>query len=261
MKNKKVLLQINISKNRSLDFFEDYLIYKDKKIFYRDIDGIAYLWEQTKHSLFFIPVSTSDRFRVSIRSKDEKYDIFFSSSMFPEETKKKREAFNQVHYIFENFLKSCVLINLLTDYIQQDQLEICDLQISMKGIQRKKFWNNYEILPWAEYYSSFLHEGYLYIFKKTDNKEGYGSFFSCPVSQINAVVLPDLLNFLFQTKGVIDEKTRKELINKSQALSPKSDSAAEMNVDIKEQSFCSHCGKKFIIKEQNFCEKCGEKVK
>ena len=72
------------------------------------------------------------------------------------------------------------------------------------------------------------------------------------MSSINAVLLPDLINFIFSKNGVLDENTKKEIIDKKIQLM-----TASVQDAMRDLSACPKCGEKMIEEAQKFCRKCG----
>lgn len=76
---------------------------------------------------------------------------------------------------------------------------------------------------------------------------------------MNVVVLPDFLNFLFQVKGRIDEKTKNELIAKKKELAEVTGGTKDVGDNDAKGSFCWSCGSP-VEEGQKFCTHCGSKL-
>jgi hypothetical protein len=219
------LMILNISKSEALFLYKSYLVYRGQRINYSDIEGISYLCTKTTHSVYFIPIEKSSRYSIQLQVAGKIHKIEFTSESFPFGKSKseieKDELFGRFCLIIEKLIKPFVLIGLLLRFAEEKQFKMPSLTINQNGLYRKGFWGKEEFLPWDQYYNAILKEGLLHIYK-VDNKKKYREYFTCPMNIINSVVLPDFLNFLFQKKGVLDEKTKLELIRLKDELITKS---------------------------------------
>ena len=71
------------------------------------------------------------------------------------------------------------------------------------------------------------------------------------MSSLNAVILPDVINFIFAKKGVLDSATRKQIIERKTQLTTAS--AQDAIQDLKQ---CQKCSAE-VNDSQEFCAKCG----
>ena len=246
------LLKLGLSGNSEIEFFQNFLIYKGEKILYSDVDGIAYLYTKTRRSINLIPIGTSHSYYVSIKARGIAHKITFSSE-------KNQDVFNKLANAVEVLVKPFVVVNLLLDYIKNNRLEIGGLTITPEGISKKRTWRSPELLPWSQYYNSVINKGYVSVLKRDDKKK-YVGFAGASMSSTNAVVLPDVMNFLFAKNGVLDEATRKQIIEKKTQLSAISAQDATIRDTIEDLSTnprCAKCGEKMVEESQKFCGKCG----
>ena len=255
------LISINVSKTQTLVFYNSFLIYKGTRLNYKDIDGISYLLTRTKHSINFIPTHTSSSFKIKLESNGQKYEVGSSESSFmffaSKSQKEKEEIFGKLVYVLDNLIKPSVVINLLAKYAKENELKLGDsLTINPKGFYKKRFWRSPEFLPWQQYYNSVLHQGNLHIYKD-DTAKKYKLFFSCSMSVMNTAIMPDLLNFLFQKHGALDQGTVKDLEKRKSELAS-AESEKPKAVSGKE-GFCWSCGAP-IETDQKFCTHCGSKL-
>ena len=215
------LLVIDISKTRSLTFYERFLIYGAASISYKEIQGLSYLLTRTKYSLNSIPTGTQSSFEIRFDVNGQLYKIASSasSSLFrgQKSREEKEEIFAKLVHVMDNLIKPFVVVNVLIRYAKENKLKIDWLTITPKGLYRKRLLRQPELLLWEQYHSSVLHQGVLYVLKQDAAKE-YKTFFSCPMSAMNAVILPDVLTFLFQRHGTLDQATIKYLENKRASL-------------------------------------------
>lgn len=258
--NKDPLITINVSKSQTLVFYEHLLIYNGVKINYKDIQGIAYSLTRTKHSVYFIPTHTSSSCLIKIKACGKIYQIVSSasSSYFSKgkSLKEKEEIFAKLVYVLDNLIKPFVMINLLFEYAKDNLLKLDSLAIAPEGLYKKRFWRKPELLPWDQYYNSILSQGSFTIYKKDEIRK-YKFYYSCPMYVMNAVVSPDLLNFLFQKNGVLDKVTIKELEMRKNELASISD--GELTPASGKKGFCKLCGTSVEI-DQKFCTHCGSKL-
>ncbi|MDO8443158.1 MAG: zinc ribbon domain-containing protein, partial [bacterium] len=259
---KRPIVSINISKTQTLVFYNEFLIYKGIRIKYKDIDGFSYSLTTTKHSINFIPTHTSSSFKIKLEAENNNYEINSSATSFmlfeTNTQKEKKEIFGKIVYVIDNLIKPFALMNLLIKYAREKELKIgIYLTINSKGFYKKRFWRSPDFLSWDQYYNSVLDKGNFYILMKDDTKK-YKQFFSCPISVMNAPVLPEFLNFLFQSNGLLNqdiivdlEKRRTELI--SLEVQGKNENSEIGNFcwscsapNEIGQKFCTHCGSKLL---------------
>jgi len=251
------LITINISRNQTLLFYVNFLLYKGQRINYTDIDGISYLWTRTKHSVNFIPVGTSSKYSIKIDAGGKIDKIEFNSDSFlfgkSKSEKEKEELFVKFYTIIEKLIKPFVVINLLLKFAQEKEIKINSLTISQDGLYRKRFWGEPEFLPWNQYYNSILKEGALHVYK-ADNKKKYKEYFTCSMDVINSVILPDFLSYLFGKKGTLDDKDQQELIKFRNKIIEKAKITGQGN-----KMFCWSCAAP-LDHNQKFCNHCGSKL-
>ena len=77
-----ILASIEISENKTIFIYSDYLEWGNEKILYHDIDGLAYKWTATDVHIYFIPVGTANRYYIGIRHHNKVTRINFPSSTF-----------------------------------------------------------------------------------------------------------------------------------------------------------------------------------
>jgi len=255
------LVSINIDKNQTLVFYNSHFLYKGKTINYKDVDGISYLLTTTKQSINFIPTAMSVSFEISFQSKGELYKANSSASSVmyfkSEKQKDKEQIFAKLVYIIDNLIKPFVLINLLIEYSRRNEIKLGDsFTVKPDGMYKKRFLRDPDLLPWNQYYNSKLFKGKLYVFEEDYNKKAK-TYFTCPMSVMNSVIMPDFLNFLFQNKGVIDEATKKELLKGKERINPK---PQENNKELQsDKKFCSSCAAPIDL-DSKFCSHCGSEI-
>jgi hypothetical protein len=239
------LLKLSLSRNSEIEFFQNFLIYKGEKILYSDIDGISYLYAKTRHSINFIPTGTTHGYFISIRARGIIHKISFSGEH-------NQEVFGKFANAVEMLIKPFVTVNLLLDYIKSNRLAVGDLTITPEGLYKKRTWPmGAEFLPWSQYYNSVASKGHVSVLKRDDKKK-YVGFYHPMMSLLNAVVLPDVINFLFAKNGVLDEAARRQIVEKKAQLTTASTRDA-----IQDSGACQKCGEKMVEESQKFCGKCG----
>jgi len=241
----QLLLKLPVSRNSEIEFFQNFLIYKGEKILCSDIDGISYLYTRTKHSIKFIPTGTSHTYVIFIRARGILHKFSFSGQ-------NNQETFSKFVNAIETIVKPFVVVNLLLDYTKSNSLEIGDLTITPAGLYKKRtWWRNPELLSWNEYYNSNIDKGNVFVLKRDDSKKEYSAFYTRTMSSLNAIVLPDVINFLFARKGVLDDVTKKQIIERKAQLTTAS--AQDAMQDLKR---CLKCNEA-INESQEFCASCG----
>ena len=239
------ILKLGISRNSEMEFFQNFLIYKKGKILYSEIDGIAYLHTRTRHRFYGVPTGTIYSYVVYIRTRGVVHKVSFSGEH-------NKEIFGKFVGAVDVLVKPFVMVNLLLDFIKNNKLEIGDLTITPEGLYQKRTWPmKKSFLPWNRYYNSIITNGHVSVLRQNDKKK-YANFYSPLMSSINAVLLPDLINFIFSKNGVLDENTKKEIIDKKIQLM-----TASVQDAMRDLSACPKCGEKMIEEAQKFCRKCG----
>lgn len=256
------IISINVTKKLTVDFYENFLTYKDTHVDYKDLRGMSYLLTRTSHSINFIPTGTSIDFKIQLMTNDQTYVISSQETSFVFNTKskaEKEEIFGKLVYVIDILIKPLVVANLLTNYAKYGQLILGDsLTISPQGFYKKRMFRSPDFLPWNQYYNSALSQGSFYIYKKKNTEKKYATFFSCSMNVINASVMPEVLNFLFQKGGRIDVGTISELGKaNAEPISPERESSKTIQ---QEDSFCGSCGNP-IEGGAKFCPHCGSKLK
>ena len=253
------LVTINVSKSQTLLFYDHHLTYKGERIAYTDIDGLSYLWERTTHTVYLIPAGSTSQFTIKIQANGKTHKIGFSAGSFllgkSQSEKEKEEIFAKFYAVIENLIKPFVMVNLLLQVADAQALTVDALTITPQGLYRKRFWRGPEFLPWGRYYNSDVEAGALHVYRQ-DERKTYAEYFTCPMGNLNAVMVPEVLNFLFQVDGILDDATKNELRRKKGELT----SAASIHTDGEHASgYCWSCSAP-IETGQRFCTRCGSKL-
>jgi len=248
--DEKPSLSVNISRKEVLDFYEKFLVYKDDKIFYQDCDGYYFLYKRTSHSINFIPTGTTHDYSVGFKAGQKEIKVKFSS-------KDNYDSFAKICTAIETTIKPFVLINLLIQYGQLGELNIGSLNISPKGITKKEivwFMNKIKVLPWSEFYNAQISQGNFFLYQKQEGDKKYKTFFTCPMSVMNSVILPEVLTIIFQANGAISNSDVESLKNRKEELIKPS------MITVEEIKVCKTCDKPLKNVQQKFCGECGAEV-
>ena len=204
--NENIPTTIEISENKAISVYSDYLEWGNERILYRDIDGLAYKWTATNVYIYFIPSGTANRYYIGIRHKGKITRINFPSSTFGGiYGSKSSENFLKLSSIIDEVIKPIVITNLLAKYSETEKLEIANLKITSEGIY-KKTWMGDKLLSYAEYHGSFINHGNLYIFRRSKNHSKEKIFYTISTVFMNAVILPDILDHLSE-RGILKTKS------------------------------------------------------
>jgi hypothetical protein len=253
---------INISKTKTLVFYERHLTYKGEQVEYKDVEGLSYLLTRTKHSIYFIPTHTSVSFQIVLEAKGRRHVIDGSTESFilasGSNLEDKQAVFSRIVYAIEKLVKPLVLINVLEKYAQQGLLNIDSLAVDSKGLHRKRFWRSPETVSWTEYYNSQLSGGVTTIYR-SDPVKKYKPFFACSMAVMNAVLLPDILNLLFKMNGKVDTKTLEALKAKKEDMLPTTEGKATEPIKKSQRRFCESCAGP-VGEADKFCTHCGSQL-
>jgi hypothetical protein len=132
-------------------------------------------------------------------------------------------------------------------------LDVAGLKINSQGIMKRKLFGRMDTLAWSDLYNSECKAGRLCIYQRQNNKNTYKVFFSCSMSEMNAVMLPNLLKFLFDVNGVVDTATMNDLIKKR-------DEWDKPTTTVETVKLCGICNEPVRNIDQKFCGKCGNKL-
>lgn len=255
--NKDFILGINITKKQTILFYTRYLKYKGQQIFYRDIIGISYLLTRTTSTVYFVPVSKTSNFEIKIETYDKKYRITSNDLAFAFRNKnneEKEQTFAKLMYVLESLIKPYVLINQLQIYSQNKLITVGSLKLDAEGIHKKGIFGKGTVLAWDQYYNSQLSRGAVLIYRK-DTKKDYKVFHQLSMIEMNAVILPEILNILFQFNGRLEPGFIKEIQERKLELNKLESDSREKE----EEEYCHSCGAP-INNSDVYCIHCGSKL-
>lgn len=167
-------------------FKDNFLEYRGKRIFYKDVKTVTYHSTATTTSVYFIPLGTSHSYNFSITSENENISISFSSK-FEEETYLKLIGFSKA--LVEPILVEKMILRI---FDKGESLNIGGIEFTKEGYYRSKFFGGKEWVMWSE--TIFIPEykaGQVILWKAEGDKGR--SFMQIPMASPNAVILPELV--------------------------------------------------------------------
>jgi len=238
VKTTGIVLSINSKKGQRLGFHERYFVCGKERVGYQDVDGVSIHLERMTRYATIVPLGSTADYYAAIQAKGKTYEVDADALSFLAGKGKSEQRlddwFTKFYALMETKTKPSVITNLLLKLAAGEKYRLDDsVTITLEGLYRNRTPRKPEFLPWGQYYNSEIKEGKLYIWAKGPdsfnkfvgiNVEPYRQYFSCSLVAMNAVVVPDLLKYLVRRKGVIDEKTRAELMEK------KNEAAREMKL-------------------------------
>jgi len=244
---KKIKFIISKFISTTIEFSDHFVEYKGKlmlglineevKIYYKDIIGLSY------HSIrnFVNYVFIGQNYQIDIWDTQHVIHLRFSSGRI--DNQKKTELFHQIVYVVEQVIKPFLFVNLINQLKNTGQINIGPITITIDGIKKERFLRGPELLLWHNYERCIAQNGYMVIYKR-DNKSNQSKLFeTIPLSEMNAVILPEI--FFYLKENQIRKGTT--------TVTPEK----EKNIDI---VYCSNCGNKTSV-EAYFCRKCGYKLR
>ena len=73
-----LVASIPYADGKSIDYYEDRIVFNDKEIFYEDITGYGYLLSTYRHSVNYIPTYNSKTVTLSLSTGDDRKAAVFS---------------------------------------------------------------------------------------------------------------------------------------------------------------------------------------
>jgi hypothetical protein len=257
------LLKLTISRKSEIEFYENFIIYKGEKILCSDIDAVSYLHTRTKHRVYYVPVGTSHAYIINIRARGIVHKFSFSGE-------NNQDIFSKFVNAIDIIVKPFIVVNLLLDYMKNNELTVGDLTIKPEGLYKKRTWRSPELLSWDQYFNTIVSRGSTFVLKKDNNKNGYSAFYTLSMSALNAVILPDVVNYIFARKGILDEETRKQIIERKTELATASARDAIQGLDetpiANDEMILEEEGEEEAPAEEQattvrYCKNCGNQAK
>ena len=216
------------------DSFVESTGYGGRRIYYRDVIGLSYY--SISRYMNFVPMEQS--FYIVIKDNNTDIDIKLTGSLYVGH-KDNKKIFYEIIYIIEKIIKPFLFLNLLKELSGKGRVVVGKIELTNDGLSLDKFFGGTKCLSLNDYGFCKIEQGFVYIYKKLPLKdESYKLFSSIALREINAVILPEMLEYLK------NEKTDRKGKGKGGAIG----------------HFCPSCRKEFK-KVVNFCPHCGLKIK
>lgn len=182
-------------------FKNDFLEYDNKRIFFNDAMSISF--DSTKHttSVYFIPVSTSYKYRWSIISGKENISISFSTS---KEESEEKEVWLKLIGLTSNLIEPLIVKRIVDQIFNRGEtIRIGDVEFSKQGyskIEFKLFGKNEKVMVnWSDtIYIPRLHQGSVILWQDKDGNSQ--QFTTIAMSTPNAVLLPELVQACYDNR-------------------------------------------------------------
>jgi len=191
----ELIASIPYAGGRSIDYYEDRIIFENKEIFYDDITGYGYLLSTYRHSIYYIPVYNSKTVTLSISTGDDRKAAVFSmrvAMLSGFHSKKQADLdiiFSEIVKITDAVLAKQVLNNLYHRVRDGESLDIGGLIVEEDSVRRRGIFQEKEL---EQYGRTYISAG------KVNVEDGEGKwFFSTSLGSINAPLLGSLLDILF----------------------------------------------------------------
>lgn len=191
-----LVASIPYAEGKSIDYYDDHIILKNKAIYYEDITGYGYLLSTYHKSINFIPIANSKTVNLSISTGNDRKAVVFSRKIeMPMYFHSKKQAdldviFSEIVKITDAVLAQRVLNDLYRKVRNGETLDIGGLIIEEDSIRRKGTFKEKEL---EEYGRTLIHAGQVFVMDGQDKQ-----FFSTSLGRINAPLLGSLLDALFK---------------------------------------------------------------
>jgi hypothetical protein len=186
---------IEYKPGQKYEFYEEFMVVKGHKIDYRDITGYSYMLKYTRNSIYLIPIMNTYSFTAMVVSTGQKPVTLSRSATNPLflHTQGQRTV-QQVFYELSQCLDTLVgplVIKKCQDSVRHgEEITVGSLVIGRDYLRKRQFRTD-KTLPAHEYDRTVIQRGWVKVIQ-TNGK----TFFSCPLSTVNAPLLPALLEHL-----------------------------------------------------------------
>lgn len=233
-KNEKGMLTVDMSgwfSDKKLIFYPTFLEYKDKKILYRDIEGVSYIatagdWGTT--------------YKFKLNTQDDEIELS------PGE-----ESWNQLIGISKQVIEPLIIQKIIQQIFEKNHTYmIGDVKFNKRGYSRDKFWGGTEEVLWkGEMFIPQYSAGQVVLFKEEEDGDA-AQFSKISMDEKNSVILPELITACAQYSHIYGKMKGVKKNNQD-----KGDTNSEDGEDSKKSGKyytwdCEHCGKEFKTEEE-----------
>ena len=207
------VFQLNTGGGSRFFLYEDHLRLDDTIMHYKEMTGISYhisngttgsyavhVLPAATHTLKFVSLSDSIEFEI------HPYEAIQNERDQSDTEKLMGLLYQRIHQL----VKPYVVINQLLHYWSAQTLNICNIELSARGIVTRNVWGQSNTLVWERYDRAEIRDNSLYLLRAEDAGAA-GEFFFCSTNEMNAFVLPDILNYLRSCRGQIDQHSRDKI--------------------------------------------------
>ena len=192
----ELIASVPYAEGKSIDYYEDRIVFNNKEIFYEDITGYGYLLSTLHNSINLIPTANSKTVELTISTGNDDKPILFKKKVempFWFHSKKQADLdiiFSEIVKITDAVLAQHVVNELYRKVRNGETLDIGGLIIEEDSIRRKGTFKEKEL---DEYGRTLIHAGHVFVMDGQDKQ-----FFSMSLGAINAPLLGSLLDALFR---------------------------------------------------------------
>ncbi len=173
---------------KSIVYKKDFLEYKGKSYYYKNIQGVLYI--TTSLSVHGIPSSQSYIF--GINGTEGKFTVSFASAFYIGNDKMK-EIYVKLIEMSKIYIEPHIISGMVREIFSNGRpVKIGPVEFTKDGYSRKKLFGGIEEVKWADrVYIPQYADGLVYVYK--DNDGNSKTFTTISMQKENAVVLPELV--------------------------------------------------------------------
>lgn len=181
-------------RNSTVIFKNNFLEHKGKRIFYKDAVGISFDSTATTSRVYGVPVSTSYAYSWSITSEKEYISLSLSASS---EESKAKDSWVKLIGMTTNLIEPLIIKRIIDKIFDRGEaIKIGEVEFTKQGYSRMKFKlfgkNEKLMVYWTDtIYIPKLYQGQVILWEEKNGKSE--QFTSMPMSTLNAVILPELV--------------------------------------------------------------------
>jgi len=191
-----LIASVPYAEGKSIDYYDDRIVFNHTEIFYDDITGYGYLLSTYRSSINMIPISNSKTVSLSISTGDDRKAVVFSRKYeMPMWFHSKKQAdldiiFSEIVKITDAVLAQRVINDLYCRVRKGESLNIGGLIIEENSVRKRGTFKEKEL---EQYGRSYISAGQVFV------EDGEGKhFFSVSLGSINAPLLGSLLDAIFK---------------------------------------------------------------